>query len=417
MDLLFAPGDLAPWISAALAVLIGVLFGAERETARTTVHIGLRDFVAVSVVAHVCAIIGSVWITIAVVALLAALITVHHMRASVEAGITTEVAMVATFVLAYVVSMPQEPQVRQLGLALAVMLVLLLDAKPLVKRFFRETVTEVEFADTIKFLALIFVIYPLLPDGRFGPYGAIAPRSLWMAVLVVSGISFIGYFLEKFLGPRAGIRAAAVLGGMVSTTAATQAFAQRARSAPERTADYARAAMIANAIQFLRVNALLAIVWPDMALRMIMPLTGAAAAGLIAGFLRPSGSDMDERNIDVSNPLRILPALKFAFFLGLVTLGSAWAVGVYGGGALMWTSALAGIVDVDAVVLSAADHVTAGNIGAQVASWSIIIAILSNAMVKSTVAFTSGTPGYGKAVSVGMAIMLAICALLTVLIG
>jgi hypothetical protein len=33
------------------------------------------------------------------------------------------------------------------------------------------------------------------------------------------------------------------------------------------------------------------------------------------------------------------------------------------------------------------------------------------------VAFTSGTPGYGKAVSVGMAIMLAICALLTVLIG
>lgn len=417
MDILFAPGDLAPWISAALAVLIGVLFGAERETARTTVHIGLRDFVAVSVVAHGCAIIDSVWITVAVVALLAALITVHHMRATAEAGITTEMAMVATFVLAYVVSLAHLPQVRQLGLALAVLLVLLLDAKPLVKRFFRETVTEVEVADTIKFLALIFVIYPLLPEGRFGPYGAIAPRSLWMAVLVVSGISFIGYFLEKFLGPRAGLRAAALLGGMVSTTAATQAFAQRARSAPERTSDYARAATIANAIQFLRVNALLAIVWPDMALRMIVPLTAAAAGGVIAGFLRTSGSAMDEKNIDVRNPLRIMPALKFAFFLGLVTLGSAWAVGVYGGEAFMWTSALAGFVDVDAVVLSANDHVTASSVSAQVASWSIVIAILSNAMVKSVVAFTSGTSGYGKAVSVGMAVMLAICALLTVLIG
>lgn len=417
MDLLFAPGDLAPWISAALAVLIGVLFGAERETARTTVHIGLRDFVVVSVVAHVCAIIGSVWITVAVVALLAALITVHHIRESAEAGITTEVAMVATFVLAYVVSLPQVPQVRQLGLALAVMLVLLLDAKPLVKRFFRETVTEVEVADTIKFLALVFVIYPLLPDGRFGPYEAIAPRSLWMAVLVVSGISFIGYFLEKFLGPRAGLRAAAVLGGIVSTTAATQAFAQRARLVPERTTDYARAAMIANAIQFLRVNAMLAIVWPDMAMRMMLPLTAAAAGGLIAGFLRSQGSETAERKIDVSNPLRIMPALKFAFFLGLVTLGSAWAVGVYGGGAFIWTSALAGFVDVDAVVLSAVGHVTAGSVVAHVASWSIVIAILSNAVVKSILAFTSGTPDYGKAVSVGMAIMLAICALLTLVIG
>lgn len=83
----------------------------------------------------------------------------------------------------------------------------------------------------------------------------------------------------------------------------------------------------------------------------------------------------------------------------------------------MWTSALAGFVDVDAVVLSANDHVTASSVSAQVASWSIVIAILSNAMVKSVVAFTSGTPGYGKALSVGMAVMLAICALLTVLIG
>lgn len=417
MDTLFAPGDLAPWISAALAVLIGILFGAERETARITVHIGLRDFVAVSVVAHVCAIIGSVWITIAVVALLAALITVHHVRQSAEAGITTEVAMIATFVLAYVVSLPQAPQVRQLGLALAVLLVLLLDAKPLVKRFFRETVTEVEVADTIKFLALVFVIYPLLPDGRFGPYEAIAPRSLWMAVLVVSGISFIGYFLEKFLGPRSGLRAAAILGGMVSTTAATQAFAQRARSVPERTADYARAAIIANAIQFLRVNAMLAIVWPDMAVRMIIPLSAAAGGGLIVGVLRTSRSDMAERNIDVSNPLRILPALKFAFFLGLVTLGSAWAVGVYGGGAFIWTSAMAGFVDVDAVVLSAVDHVVAGSVVAPVASWSIIAAILSNALVKSILAFTSGTPGFGRAVAVGLAVMVTICALLVLVIG
>ncbi|MBU3741646.1 MAG: DUF4010 domain-containing protein [Candidatus Kapabacteria bacterium] len=417
MDVLFAPGTAAPWISAALAVLIGLLFGAERETARTNVHVGLRDFVAISVIAHVCSIIAIPWVTVAVVIALAGVIVVHHMREDFAAGVTTEIALVATFVLAYLVSLPHEAVLRQVALALAVLLVLLLDAKPSVKRFFRETVTETEVADTIKFLALVFVIYPLLPDGRYGPFEAFAPRSLWMAVVLVSAISFIGYFLEKFLGARSGLRAAAIIGGLASTTAATQAFAQRAKAQPERAREYARAAAISNAVQYGRVVALLAIVWPDLAWMIMLPFGGAAIVGLVIGMWPTATRDADVPVVDIGNPLRIAPAIKFAAFLGVVSLGSKWAMYAYGGGAFVWTSALAGLVDVDAVVLSAGDRHIAVQLPTIVIAWSIVAAMAANVIVKSVIAATSATAQFSRLVIVGMTAMIVVCATILLVMG
>lgn len=417
MDVLFAPGTAAPWISAALAVLIGLLFGAERETARTNVHVGLRDFVAVSVIAHVCSIIAIPWVTVAVVIALAGVIVVHHMREDFAAGVTTEVALVATFVLAYLVSLPNEPVIRQVALALAVLLVLLLDAKPGVKRFFRETVTETEVADTIKFLALIFVIYPLLPDGRYGPFEAIAPRSLWMAVVLVSAISFVGYFFEKFLGASSGLRVAAVLGGLASTTAATQAFAQRAQARPDRVHAYARAAVISNAIQYGRIVALLAIVWQDLAWLLLLPFGSAAVVGLIFGLWPAAERTSEEPAVEMGNPLRIAPALKFAVFLGVVSLVSSWAMSVYGGSAFVWTSALAGLLDVDAVVLSARDRAVAGQLSVIVIAWSIVAAIGTNLIVKSVIAATSASAQFSRTVILCMAAMLAVCAAILLVVA
>lgn len=410
MDVLFEPGAFAPWIAAALALLIGVLFGAERETSGAKVHIGLRDFVVISAVAHVLARIDNPWLTVVIASTLGILVVVHHARERFSAGITTEVALVATFVLAYVVSAPFEPVIRQLALALAVVLTLLLDAKPNVKRFFRQTITEVELADTIKFLALVFVIFPLLPDGRFGPYDAIAPRALWMAVVIVSGISYVGYFFEKFLGALSGLRVVAVFGGLVSTTAATQAFAQRAQQDAGRTAEFAHAATIANAIQFVRVLALMALIQPAMAWKLAAPLTVAAAAGFLVGLVQAPKPLAEHSRLTVGNPLRIRPALQFALYLAMISLASRWAVDAFGGGAFLWTSALAGLVDVDAVALSAVDHWGVGTIQQSIATWAVVAALAANVLSKSVLAFTSGTPAFARAVATSMLIMMAACA-------
>jgi len=412
MDILFIPGAFAPWISLALAMLIGLLIGAERETARTNVHIGLRDFVVVSAMASVCALLDITWITVGMIVVLGAVLTVHHLREPSDAGLTTEVAMLATFVLAFLVSADGPVHYKQISVALAIVLTILLDAKPRVKRFFRETITEVELADTTRFLALIFVIYPLLPDGRFGPYESINPKGLWLAVVLVSGISFVGYFLEKFLGARAGERIAAILGGMVSTTAATQAFAQRARQEPSRTVDHWLAATMANAIQFIRVYIVLSILLPDLAWVLLWPMLGATATGLLiglfAGRFRQSAAPSATL---VGNPLRLMPAIQFAVFLAVVSLISKAAMDVYGHGVIYWTSVLGGLVDVDAITLNLADLTRSGSILPQTAGWALLVALASNVGVKTILSLTSGTTAFAWRMALSMFAMIGVAAL------
>jgi uncharacterized membrane protein (DUF4010 family) len=87
-----------------------------------------------------------------------------------------------------------------LSIGATIVVVAFLEAKAWLHKLVRETITEREFNDTLIFLALILVIYPVLPEGQFGPYGFIEPRKIWLFVILVSSISYVGYFLEKFLG-------------------------------------------------------------------------------------------------------------------------------------------------------------------------------------------------------------------------
>src|SRR5262249_59134792 len=110
---------------------------------------------------------------------------------------------------------------RPLGAALGIILAGTLAAKEELHQFALRTISRHEFGDTLKFLALIFVIYPLLPSGGYGPFQFFEPRKIWLFVILVSGVSYVGYFLTKFLKPGQGEMLTAVVGGLASTTAYT----------------------------------------------------------------------------------------------------------------------------------------------------------------------------------------------------
>lgn len=48
---------------------------------------------------------------------------------------------------------------------------------------------------------------PVLPSGGFGPFGFFAPRKIWLFVVMICDVSFVGYFLTKFLHPTRGMTA------------------------------------------------------------------------------------------------------------------------------------------------------------------------------------------------------------------
>ena len=105
----------------------------------------------------------------------------------------------------------------------AVVATALLSAKPalnpLVRRLSRQDVVA-----TLKFLILAVVVLPLLPDRAFGPFDALNPRQIGTLVVLMAGISFLGY-------------AAAALAGMADVDAITLSMARLAHgSLPPRVA-------------------------------------------------------------------------------------------------------------------------------------------------------------------------------------
>lgn len=408
IEQLLTAADTSTWISLAIALLIGLLIGAERESARVNVHVGLRDFLVLSAIAFVCALINVWWLTAIIALALTGVMIAHHLREPYEAGITTEMAMIVTFVLSYLVSLPGNDQYDGIGIALAIVVVLFLDAKPYVKKFFRETITDRELADAVRFLALIFIILPLLPDGRYGPYEFLAPRSLWIAVISVSGVSFVGYFLTKFVGHRKGATILAILGSLVSTTVMTQTYARAVAANPESLQSSWRYATLANSIQFVRVLVLAGIAAPQLLSHIWPALIPATAAGVLFSAVLRGEATMPEQGADgMSNPLRILPALQFALFMLAISFVGSAATALIGQHGLLVTGAIGALVDVDAIVFTVADRVTMGMLAEADGLIVVVVAIAMNMLVKLVLAATTGSIAFAVRLLMSFLVMIA----------
>src|SRR6476659_8725421 len=133
-------------------------------------------------------------------------------------------------------------------------------------------------ADDVKALARYAVIagaiLPFLPSGHFGPLGAWNPQRLWLVVVLVTGFSFLGYAANRIFGERHGTIATALIGGAYSSTAVTQALAQRLGKEAKPGAEPAGIAL-ASGVMYLRVPILIAI----FATRVLQPILVLLAPG------------------------------------------------------------------------------------------------------------------------------------------
>jgi uncharacterized membrane protein (DUF4010 family) len=405
------PGQLPNALTGlAEALLIGLIVGAQREAAQHERQAGVRDFLLIALTGGICGALQNAWLTVAALLAIAMLLAVFHWRAGERTGITTEMAAVATFCLAFLASTPGQPFGALLAVGGAVVVVAFLEAKRSLHKFIRETMTETEFDDTIRFLAIIFIIYPILPRGEYGPYGFFVPRTIWLFVILISSISYVGYFLQKFLGVRKGLGWTAVLGGLASTTAATVAFARDTAKEPAEQGNYWHASVIANAIQFPRVLVVLYVVNANLARASLGILLAMTAAGLLFGMLllRRGKQETASRPVPLGNPFRLLPALKFGALFAIILFLSKAAAAEVGGDAIYWASAVGGAVDVDAIAVSLAGLLAGGSISAGAALAALLLALLMNAVVKSLLAAYAGSVQFGCRVASGFGVMFGV---------
>lgn len=384
------PTDLTTLKILAEALALGLLVGAERYRGREPGErksAGVRTFAILCLLGALCGIIAVNGITIVTFSAVAALILLGYYRTPAGSiGLTTEIAALLIFWIGYLLS-SQEAAAISLGIVLTIFLA----SKRRLHGFVRDQVSEAEFESTLKFLAVVLVIYPILPDRDMGPYGFFNPRELWGLVILVSSISYAGYFLVRWLGDRRGLLLGSLAGGIVSTTAVTMSLAERSRNAPDAGRLMGTAAVLANAVQGPRLLLLLWVVNHDLARSLAIPLIGMAVVGFAGAWLLARTAGKAEVKFPLTNPYSVRPALEFGLFflaiLFVVRLANLW-LGEQG---ILIASGISGVVSVSAVVLSISELFEQAAVSPTIAGSAIIIAIATNALSKLALALVHGT--------------------------
>jgi uncharacterized membrane protein (DUF4010 family) len=370
-----------------VALLVGVLIGLDRERAEVRkarqIFAGVRTFPLVALCGAVPVLMveqmGPLLAAVSLVAI-AAIAVVSYVRSSAggDIGATTEVAAIATFLLGALAGAGQLMVAGACGVAVAVLLV----AKPKLEGFSRALTPE-ELTAALELAVITVIVLPLLPTRGFGPWDVWSPREIWMVVVLVTALSFVGFVAMRLLGARRGMVVTGAVGGLVSSTAVTMAMANRSRSAEALGRAAAAAAVVASSIMPLRVAVLAGAVNAGILPR-LLPVVGVMAlAGLVSAWVlsRRRPDEPSESGTQISNPFSLMAALSFALIYGLVLLVVRGAGVYFGAGGTYLAAGLSAVADVDAVTI-AFSRLGPGDTAWRVPAAAVAVAAVANTLVK-----------------------------------
>lgn len=258
------------------------------------------------------------------------------------------------------------------------------------------SITAEDIRGTLQFAAISGVILPMVPNREMGPFGAFNPFSTWLMVVLISGLGFAGYLAMRIVGAKAGILLTGVLGGLASSTASTLAFSRRSREDPNLSEHYALAVVAACTVMLPRVVVATSVINREFAGVLIVPFILMAIPGIVyAGFvwLRRSTARREGDTPQVSNPLRLSTAIKFAALYAAIAFAvrvlraQGWTQG------LLPLSFLSGLTDMDAISLSIARDPGTESTPGGLASRAVVLAAVSNTLLKAGMAVALGSRG------------------------
>ena len=263
----------------------------------------------------------------------------------------------------------------------------------------------------IRFAVMALVVLPLLPQGPYGPFGGVRPRELWMLVLFFSGLSFLGFIARRVVGPKHGYPLAGLLGGLVSSTNVTFAFARESRERPKAAEPLAYGVMAASTILIVRILLATSILNAHLMTTLLPYLAPAFLVGacLTAWGWRRLRAPM-ESIPEPDNPLALKSALQMAvLFQGVLFLVHV-AQETWGDLGLVVSGALLGLTDMDALTISMARSASEPS-AVLAAAQAISIGVVSNSVLKSAVSVVIGRGAVRTLAAMGLIAMgLAIAA-------
>ncbi len=213
-----------------------------------------------------------------------------------------------------------------------------------------------EFLTLGKFLIIAGLILPMVPDQAFIPGISLTPYKIWLAVVVISTISYISYLLKKFVFREGSIIISGILGGLYSSTATTIILARKSREDPAHVKQYMAAIVFAMAMMYLRILLIILIFNNELFLRVwmffvILALVSAGIA-LFIFFRNKAESVVNEGLAEDKNPLEFKVALIFTALYIAFTFITYAVVNRFGTTGLNVLSFIVGLTDIDPFLIN-----------------------------------------------------------------
>lgn len=203
--------DSVYFLKFGVSLLIGILVGFQREFAFRDPEdkraAGVRTFALMGLIGCTIALISDILqspipLAGALIAIAGFLAVHHYIEASkTDTGLTTEMAVILTVLAGALVYWDR----MTLAVALGVTTTVILSAKYHMHTFAKKLTRE-DVYSSLKFAVITAIILPVLPDRSYGiaPLDVFNPFKIWLLVVFISGISYVGFVLIKIVGTKKG---------------------------------------------------------------------------------------------------------------------------------------------------------------------------------------------------------------------
>jgi len=321
-------------------------------------------------------------------------------------GLTTVLLALLTYTIPLLVI----TQPNWLTMIFFVMVLILIESKRAIGGISKK-IDRSEFITVAKFIIIAGIILPALPDKQISSFLNFSPYKVWMAIVVISGISYLSYILRKFVFPDAGLIITGLFGGLYSSTATTIILARKSKETDSNYREYAAAIIIATAMMFLRIYILLLIFNPAVGISIsvwfIIMFFISLGTGyyFYYGFKKTKKSAIVTKNIlEDKNPLEFKVAVVFALLYVFFSFVTQYTLQNFGTQGLNFLSFIVGFTDIDPFLLNLFQgkyEVTQLLIGT-----ATFQAILSNNILKMLYAKTLGNKLLAKYIFQGFGIII-----------
>jgi hypothetical protein len=211
-------------LAISMAVFMGLAFEGVYKREEHTSPGGIRTFPMLAALGAMLYLIDSQSLLPYVVGLSAVALWLYaHIRIVPDAPDARPSLMIPIAnLLAYTfgpVSLAQPPWIV---VTTAVAAVLLLEGREALHRLVLQVAPDEVFT-LGKFLILVGIVLPLLPNHPVVSWTPITPFNVWLALVAVSTFSYVSYLLQRYLPMKSGALLPSILGGLYSSTATTGA--------------------------------------------------------------------------------------------------------------------------------------------------------------------------------------------------